>query len=106
MRKLVSLKGADVKQYVVTGRYDAVVIAELPNDEAALTVTLEATCAGQYVELLNAFDPGILDNVRDRYLDTMRDLYGQRAVAPAEVAGGEEREPRAGTPHKGGSSDG
>jgi uncharacterized protein with GYD domain len=73
IRRLTSLKGAEVKQYAVTGRFDAVLIAELPNDAAALAATLEATAAGQYVELLSALDPEILDAVRDHYLDTVRD---------------------------------
>ena len=41
IRRLTSLKGAEVKQYAVTGRFDAVLIAELPSDAAALAVTLE-----------------------------------------------------------------
>jgi uncharacterized protein with GYD domain len=73
IRRLTSLKGAEVKQYAVTGRFDAVLIAELPSDAAALAVTLEATAAGQYVELLSALDPEILDAVRDHYLNTVRD---------------------------------
>jgi uncharacterized protein with GYD domain len=87
IRRLTSLKGAEVKQYAVTGRFDAVLIAELPNDAAALAVTLEATAAGQYVELLSALDPEILDGVRDHYLDTVRDrnLPSQLRESPQTV---------------------
>ncbi len=104
-RRLTSLEGAEVKQYAVTGRFDAVLIAELPDDAAALAATLEATAAGQYVELLSAHDPEILDAVRDRYLDTMRDLYGEDAVASTGVASGRKPDPRAGTSRESGSSD-
>src|SRR5215204_3957398 len=78
--RLTSLQGAEVKQYAVTGRFDAVLIAELPDDTAALAVTLEATAAGQYVELLRALDTEILDDVRDRYLRAVRDAYGEDAM--------------------------
>jgi uncharacterized protein with GYD domain len=96
-RRLTSLGRAEVKQYAVTGRFDAVLIAELPNDAAALAVTLEATAAGQYVELLSALDPENLDAVRDHYLDNLdtvrdRNLPSQVRESPQTV---EEQQGRA-----------
>jgi len=96
--RLTSLQGAEVKQYAVTGRFDAVLIAELPDDTAALAVTLEATAAGQYVELLRALDTEILDDVRDRYLRAVRDAYGEDAMQSTGAGRGAEPGPDAPTP--------
>ena len=93
VRKIEAFGGAVVRQYAVTGRYDAVLVAELPDEAAALAVTLEATAAGQYVELLSALAPEVLDGARDRYVDVMRELHGEDAVPSTGGASGVNPEP-------------
>jgi len=82
-RVVDELGGRLVGQWAVTGRFDAVLVAELPDDAAAAMMTLAATSAGQYVELLNALDPGVID--------TARDLYDQTVAALTEESAGESR---------------
>ena len=66
-------------QWAVTGRYDAVLVADLPDDAAALALTLGATAGGQYIELLSALDTEVLDSARDRYDQAAAALIGEPA---------------------------
>ncbi len=76
-----ALGGQCKAQWAVTGRFDAVLVAELPDDEAAMALTLGATAAGQYVELLSAVDPEVVDGSRDRYIEAAEALVGESAEA-------------------------
>ncbi|MBA2312208.1 MAG: GYD domain-containing protein [Actinobacteria bacterium] len=58
------LGATEVKQFAVTGRFDAVVIADLPSQQAALAFSLGATSEGQYVELLPAHSAEDVDEAR------------------------------------------
>jgi len=56
-KKLFRSMGAEIKQYyLVTGRYDAVVISEAPNDETVAKLALAVGSAGSVrTETLRAF---------------------------------------------------
>ena len=95
-RSVEALSGRVLGQWAVTGCFDAVLVVELPDEAAAVAMTLSATAAGQYVELLNAFDPEVVDAARDR--------YDQAAAALAEESAG-VAEPRTETQEETGGSD-
>lgn len=59
--------GCKVKALVaVVGRYDVVVIADVPDDATALAVSLHASENGFYTEALRGFGPAELSEARDR----------------------------------------
>jgi uncharacterized protein with GYD domain len=62
-----ALNGRVLGQWAVTGRFDAVLAAELPDDADALAVAFGATQAGQYAELLTAFEPETFERAKDSY---------------------------------------
>jgi uncharacterized protein with GYD domain len=55
-RKVIEEFGGKVRaQYVVTGDYDLVLIADLPSDAALLAISLGAEAGGLYVDSLRAY---------------------------------------------------
>jgi uncharacterized protein with GYD domain len=91
-RAVEELHGKVVGQWAVTGRFDAVLVAELPDDAVAVALTLGATSAGQYVELLLTLDPEVID--------TARDLRNRAVEALAGPPTAEATGPRAETPRE------
>lgn len=59
------LGGELLGQYLVTGRYDLVVIARLPSTEAAVAFSLLQNALGFSAELLEALEPEAIDRVTD-----------------------------------------
>ncbi len=81
-KALVTKLGGQCRdQWAVTGRFDAVMVAELPDDAAAVAITLSATAGGQYIELLSALDPQVVDSARDRYDQAAEAVVRERAEA-------------------------
>jgi uncharacterized protein with GYD domain len=81
--------GKLIGHYVLTGQYDQLVIAALPDDAAAKVVMLAAAASGQTVDDFRAFDPGEMHQVHRlaaRLLEDAKDT----AVAAQEG----EAEPR------------
>jgi uncharacterized protein with GYD domain len=73
--------GKFIDAYAVTGRYDAVVIADFEDSAAILAYSLLATAQGQYVEALEVFQDaelvraeGILRHAQETYLSDVRRL--------------------------------
>jgi uncharacterized protein with GYD domain len=60
-----ALGGRLLDAWATTGRFDQVTICEFPDHAAALAYSLAATAAGQYAELLRAYDEGELNMARD-----------------------------------------
>jgi uncharacterized protein with GYD domain len=52
-----ALGGRVLAQYAVSGRYDALLILELPDEETSLAVALQLEGEGFYTEVLQAFSP-------------------------------------------------
>jgi uncharacterized protein with GYD domain len=52
-----ALGGTVQAQFAVIGRFDIVLIADVPNDETALAISLRAQEEGFYTEALRAFTP-------------------------------------------------
>lgn len=67
VRAVEVLGGRVIAQWAVSGRFDAVLAAELPDESAALALTLGATRSGQYVELLHAYDPSVIERAKEAY---------------------------------------
>lgn len=82
-RAVEALDGEVVSQWAVTGRFDAVLVARLPDDAAAVALTLGATSIGQYMELLSALDPEELDTVRLRHDQAVVKLAGEEIAGAA-----------------------
>ena len=94
-RAIEALDGRVVSQWVVTGRFDAVLVAELPDDATAVALTLGATSAGQYMELLSALDSGELDTIRDRHDQAVLKLAGEEITEATGPRAEASREPGA-----------
>jgi uncharacterized protein with GYD domain len=62
---LKAFGGRAIFQRAVLGRFDAVVAAEFPSEDALVAFGLAASSAGQYVETLVAISPKKLDAARD-----------------------------------------
>lgn len=69
-----ALGGRVLGQWAVTGRFDAVVVVDLPGNAEALTLVLGATAAGQYAELLHGLEPDVVQSASSLFTDVAAKL--------------------------------
>jgi uncharacterized protein with GYD domain len=66
------LGGTVEAQYAVTGHYDAVLIADFPNDASVLAASMGAEAGGLYVDALRAYSADEIDQARRMFPDLMQ----------------------------------
>lgn len=89
--EIEAFEGRLRERFDVAGRFDSVLIAEFPDDDACLAFSLAATSHGQYAEVLKAFEEGTLDQARQRYIRAAQTLAGPDLIG--EVPAGSEQDP-------------
>ena len=84
--------GEVIDVHAVSGRYDAVLIAEFPEKSAMLAYTLAATAQGQYAEALPVFEHDdlvraeeLMREAMNRFADDVAEQVDK--TFPAEGAG-------------------
>ena len=80
---IAALGGRMIGQWAVSGRFDEVLVVDLPGEAEAMTLVLGATAAGQYAELLHAHEPDVIQAASTLFTDTAAKLAGP-VEPPAE----------------------
>lgn len=99
-RAIRELGGTVSAQYVVTGGWDLILVADLPDEAACLAVSLGAEAGGFYVNALRTHSASDLDQARALYPE-LTEASVQSAVAakpsarPSRGKTGQRKSPRA-----------